>query len=73
MLEVLTKFFRTEPNVVIIRDLVDGEMVEFLCEQIPDDRLIISTIRARDCANALLQVLALGRRRPNSPNRSAAW
>jgi len=57
---VLAKFFGTEPNVVVIRDLVDGEMVAFLCEQIPDDRLIISTIRAKDCAEALLQVLALG-------------
>jgi type II secretory ATPase GspE/PulE/Tfp pilus assembly ATPase PilB-like protein len=60
VIQVLTKFFRTEPNVVIIRDLVDGEMVEFLCEQIPDDRLILSTVRATDCADALMQVLALG-------------
>ena len=58
--DVLPKFFRTEPNVVVIRDLVDAETVEFLCEQIPDDRLIISTIRAKDCAEALLRVLALG-------------
>ena len=57
---LLAKFFRTEPNVVVIRDLVDGEMVEFLLEQVPDDRLIISTVRATDCADALLQVLALG-------------
>jgi type II secretory ATPase GspE/PulE/Tfp pilus assembly ATPase PilB-like protein len=57
---VLAKFFRTEPNVVVIRDLVDGEMIEFLCEQIHDDRLILSTVRATDCADALMQVLALG-------------
>jgi len=58
--EVLPKFFRMEPNVTVIRDLVDGPMVEMLCEQIPDGRLIISTIRAKDCAEALLRVLALG-------------
>ncbi len=57
---VLAKFFRTEPNVVIVRDLIDGEMIEFLLEQIPDDRLILSTVRATDCADALMQVLALG-------------
>ena len=57
---VLAKFFRTEPNVVVIRNLVDGEMIEFLCEQIHDDRLILSTVRATDCADALMQVLALG-------------
>jgi type II secretory ATPase GspE/PulE/Tfp pilus assembly ATPase PilB-like protein len=60
LLGVLAKFFRTEPNVVVIRDLVDGEMVEFLCEQIADDRLIISSMRAKDCAEALAKVLALG-------------
>jgi type II secretory ATPase GspE/PulE/Tfp pilus assembly ATPase PilB-like protein len=60
MLAVLAKFFRTEPNVVVIRDLVDGEMIEFLLDQIADDRLILSTTRATDCADALMQVLALG-------------
>ncbi len=60
LLAVLAKFFRTEPNVVVIRDLVDGEILEFLCEQITDDRLILSTVRAKDCADALMQVSALG-------------
>ena len=59
-IEGLPKFFRTEPAVVVVRDLVDGPMVELLCEQIPDNRLIISSIRAKDCAEALLRVLALG-------------
>ena len=42
-------------------------------EQIPDDRLILSTVRASDFADALVQVLALGRRRPNWPSRLAAY
>jgi type II secretory ATPase GspE/PulE/Tfp pilus assembly ATPase PilB-like protein len=58
--ELLPKFFRTEPAVVVVRDLLDAPTVELLCEQIPDNRLIISTIRAKDCAEALLRVLALG-------------
>ena len=58
--DVLPKFFRTEPNVAVIRDLVDAATVEIICEQIAESRLIISTIRAKDCAEALLRVLALG-------------
>lgn len=59
-MDVLPKFFRTEPDVAVVRDLTDGDMVELLCEEIPDNRLIVSTIRAKDCAEALLRVLALG-------------
>jgi type II secretory ATPase GspE/PulE/Tfp pilus assembly ATPase PilB-like protein len=57
---VLPKFFRTEPNVAIIRDLVDSATVELICEQIADSRLIMSTVRAKDSSEALLRVLALG-------------
>ena len=32
--DVLPKFFRTEPNVVVVRDLVDAATVEMMCEQI---------------------------------------
>lgn len=58
--DMLTKFFRTEPNVAVLRDLVDGAMVEMMCEHIPDGRLMVSTMRAKDCAETLLRVLALG-------------
>ncbi|MBN1394518.1 MAG: hypothetical protein JW959_05810, partial [Pirellulales bacterium] len=58
--DVLPKFFRTEPNVAVIRDLVDAETVSLICEEIEDERLIIGTIRAKDTAEALLRVLALG-------------
>jgi len=58
--EVLPRFFRTEPQVAVIRDLLNGEMVSMMCEEITEDRLLISTIRANDCAEALLRVLALG-------------
>jgi type II secretory ATPase GspE/PulE/Tfp pilus assembly ATPase PilB-like protein len=57
---VLPKFFRTEPNVAVVRDLVDAATVEILCEQIAEGRLIISAIRAKDSAEALLRVVALG-------------
>jgi len=56
---VLPKFFRTEPDVAVIRDLVNAETVSLMCEEIEDGRLMISTIRAKDCAEALLRGLAL--------------
>ena len=58
--DVLPKFFRTEPQVAVVRDLVDGETVSLMCEEIAENRLMIGTMRAKDCAEALLRVLALG-------------
>lgn len=58
--DVLPKFFRTEPNVAVVRDLVDAETVTMMCEEIDNERLLIGTVRAKDCAEALLRVLALG-------------
>jgi len=56
---VLTQLFRKEPNVVVVRDLVNAETVSILCKGTAD-KLIIGTIRAKDCIEALLGVLALG-------------
>ena len=58
--DVLTKLFRTEPNVVVVRDLVNAQTVSMLCQEVAENRLIISTVRAKDCAEALLRVLVLG-------------
>ncbi len=58
---VLPKMFRTEPNVVVVRDLVNAETVSLLCKEISsENRLVISTMRAKDAVEALLRVLALG-------------
>ena len=58
--DILLKVFRMMPNVLVVRDLVNGKTVEMLCEEIEEEgRLIISTVRARDCCEALLRVLAL--------------
>jgi type II secretory ATPase GspE/PulE/Tfp pilus assembly ATPase PilB-like protein len=59
--KILPKLFRDDPNVIVVRDLVSAETVSCLCGEIAgEDRLVISTIRAKDCAEALLRVLALG-------------
>jgi type II secretory ATPase GspE/PulE/Tfp pilus assembly ATPase PilB-like protein len=57
--EVLPKVFRAEPNAVVVRDLTDGEAVGLLCHEVRNQRLIFSTIRAKDGTDALLRVLAL--------------
>ena len=57
---VLPKLFRTEPNVVMVRDLVDGETVSLICrETVQADRIMIGSIRAKDAAEAMLRVLML--------------
>ena len=57
--QVIIKAFRMVPNVFVMRDLVDGECVKLLCEQASDEMVVLSTIRAKDCAEALLRILAL--------------
>ncbi|MBN2218452.1 MAG: Flp pilus assembly complex ATPase component TadA [Pirellulales bacterium] len=56
---VLIRLFRMEPDVIVMRDLVNGEAVSMLCDRAVEGRLVIGTIRAKDCAEALLRVLAL--------------
>ena len=58
---VLIKVIRLEPQVIVVRDLVNAETVAALCDDISEeDRVVVSTIRAKDCAEALLRVLAMG-------------
>ena len=58
-LDILPKLFHQEPNVLVIRELANAETVSLLCREVEEDRLIISTMRAKDSAEALLRVLAL--------------
>ena len=57
---VLPKVFRTEPNVVVVRDLPDADTVALICRDVAEsERLIIGSMRAKDCAEALLRLLVL--------------
>ncbi len=59
--DALTKLFRMDPNVIVFRDLPDGATVDMLCREIVDEnRMVLSTMRAKDAAEALVRVLALG-------------
>ena len=46
-LTALAKVIRSYPNVLVVRDLPDANTVDFLCDQVGSDRLVISGIRAR--------------------------
>lgn len=56
---ILRDVFLKEPGVVVVRDLADARTVSMMCKEIANDRLMIATVRAKDCAEALLNVLAL--------------
>jgi len=58
--DVLRSLFLKEPNVAVVRDLVNAKTIKMLFDEVEEGRLIISTIRAKECAEALLRVLALG-------------
>jgi len=56
---VLPKLLRTYPEALVVRDLPDAETVKMLCEQVAEERLVVSTIRAKEAVEALLRVLML--------------
>jgi type II secretory ATPase GspE/PulE/Tfp pilus assembly ATPase PilB-like protein len=56
---ILPKLLRTQPEVVVVRDIVNTETLNILCEA-SSDKLIISTIRAKDCVEAIWRTLSMG-------------
>ncbi len=54
---VLPKLARAYPNVYIIRDLPGPDAIKFLCSETEEDRLVVTGLRAKDSAEALLRVL----------------
>ncbi|MFZ5830418.1 MAG: ATPase, T2SS/T4P/T4SS family [Planctomycetota bacterium] len=56
---IIPRILRKEPNAVVVRDLPDSETATMLVEA-ATNRLVITTIRAKDCAEALLRVAAIG-------------
>lgn len=57
--EFLDRVFHLEPNVVVCRDLPNGAVLERLARETDHERLVITTVRAKDCCEALLKLLAL--------------
>ncbi len=56
---LMPQLLRREPNVLVVRDLVNVEMVKILSEVAADDKLVISSVRAKEAVEALLRVLML--------------
>jgi type II secretory ATPase GspE/PulE/Tfp pilus assembly ATPase PilB-like protein len=56
---IIPGLVRLYPNAYVIRDLVDAESANLLMKEVEDDRLIITSIPAREAAEALLRILQL--------------
>lgn len=59
-MDVLPKLIRTYPDVYVFRDLVNGETVNTLCDQVTtEERYVFASIRAKEATEALIRVLLL--------------
>ena len=57
---IIPALIRTYPNVYVIRDLVNQETAKSATQtRVEEDHLVITTVRARDAAEALLRILQL--------------
>ncbi len=58
-MSILPDVLFREPQTVLIRDMVNLETLELCCREVDNHRLILTTIRAKDAADALLRLLAM--------------
>ncbi len=56
---VLPKLIRTYPDVIVVRDVADLETLSILCEQAGESRLVLTSTRAKEAAEALLRIMML--------------
>ena len=57
--EQLQTLFRKDPEVIIVHDLVNKEILELVCKYTSQGKLVLTTIRAKEAVEALLRVLVL--------------
>jgi type II secretory ATPase GspE/PulE/Tfp pilus assembly ATPase PilB-like protein len=57
---VLPKLLLEYPDGFVVPDLVDGRTVDIFVDQAVDDRLVLTSIRAKSAPEAILNMLALG-------------
>ncbi len=57
---VLPALIRKYPNVYVCRDFVNAEAAKLLLGEISEERLVITTIQAKDATEALLRMLQKG-------------
>lgn len=56
---ILTAVARLYPDVIVCRNLPNKETITGLCDQVGENRMVITSIRAKDCAEALVRALML--------------
>jgi len=56
---ILPKLLRTYPDVLVIRELVNAETLAILSEQPKENRMVISTTRAKEASEAVLRVMTM--------------
>jgi type II secretory ATPase GspE/PulE/Tfp pilus assembly ATPase PilB-like protein len=54
---ILPALIRKYPNVYVCRDFVEAPAAKLLLDEISEDRLVITTIQAKDAPEAMLRVL----------------
>ena len=54
---ILPKVIRNYPNAYVCRDFVDVESANLFLNEIRDERFVVTTIHAREAAEALLRIL----------------
>ncbi|MDR1492861.1 MAG: Flp pilus assembly complex ATPase component TadA [Planctomycetaceae bacterium] len=57
---VLPDVFFKEPQALVLRDMINKETLELCCRETENARLILTTVRAKDCAEAIFKLLSLG-------------
>ncbi|MCA9229464.1 MAG: Flp pilus assembly complex ATPase component TadA [Planctomycetales bacterium] len=56
---ILPSLIRTYPNVYVCRDFVNVETAKLLLNEVRDERVVITNVRARESAEALLRLLQM--------------
>ncbi|MDO5554037.1 MAG: ATPase, T2SS/T4P/T4SS family [Planctomycetia bacterium] len=59
-IDVLPDVFFREPKVLLLRDLGSTSALTLCCEEVANDRLIITTFRGRDSVDTLMKMLKTG-------------
>ncbi|REJ70435.1 MAG: hypothetical protein DWQ31_00910 [Planctomycetota bacterium] len=57
--ELVAEVIRTWPDVLVMRELKDGQTARLVCKQAREERLVVGAIAAKSAAEALLRVLML--------------
>ena len=57
--KMLETLLRREPNALVVNELPNAACATILCDQARDDKLVITSVRAKEAVEALLRVLLL--------------